>query len=99
MAGLVEGAMKLREGVSAAQTVARARISKYSQSPATRSKRKKAEDEARVKQARVKLDAGHCRSAKSNVCAIELEKELEQRSSHLRVSDSKYLLLTIRHKR
>lgn len=86
----MEKAKKLSERLSALETAAPAMVPKGGKSSATRPKRKKAGAEAQVAQARLELDARKGRVAELDACPIELENQLEQRASQVRVAEFKY---------
>lgn len=77
---LAEKAMKLREREWALVTTARAKVSKSGKSPATGSKQKNSDAEAKVAQACLELGAWDARVAELEACAIKGEKQLKQRS-------------------
>lgn len=81
------------ERVSSLNTAVRAPVLIGGKSPATRSKRKKAEAEAHKGQAWVKLNAWNARVVDLEARATAFEKEIEQSASQKRVPKSKFSLL------
>lgn len=76
--------------VSALKSDTRARALIGNKLPATRSKRNTVKLEAKVRQACVELDARDSRAAELGARATELEKQIEQSASPMRVAGSKY---------
>lgn len=90
---LADEAKKLHDRVSSIKTSASAKVSKGEKSPATRSKSKIADGESEVEQAIVKLDALNAVVAKLKARTTDLERQLQQSASLVRVVESKYFLL------
>lgn len=79
--------------MSALETASHAKVLKGGKSPAARFKQKMADVEAKVAQARAKLDARNARIMELKSRATGVKKQLEQSALWGRVAEPKYLLL------